>query len=153
MAMSDLELEEGNTAEKQTDLVATPHDLGPDHLMDFVGKHILEIKPGTTLLASDGVNKNNFGGVFARGVGTGFGVHGVSSRGHGVRGDGAVGVAGTTNVTGNGAVYGAHQGTDGFGVVGDAGGSNAAGVLGRNTSGSGMACGARARSASPAPQA
>jgi hypothetical protein len=39
--MANLELEHttSNTAEQRTWLIATPHDLGPSHLMDFVGEY------------------------------------------------------------------------------------------------------------------
>src|SRR6266702_4683029 len=122
--MSDLTLEEGNTAEKMTELVATPHNLGPNHLMDFVGAHILEIKPGTTLLQGGAPGRNNFGGIFGRGVGDGVGVHGFSSSGHGVRGEGEIGVFGTSSTPGAAAVFGSNIVAGGFGVVGQAGGGS-----------------------------
>ncbi|WP_211588833.1 hypothetical protein [Allorhizocola rhizosphaerae] len=75
-----MELEAQNPAEKTTELVATPHDLGPNKLMDFDGGNILEVKPGTTLLNG---KSSNFSGIFAMGMGTGSGVLGVGSVGIG----------------------------------------------------------------------
>ena len=113
--MAGLELEHttSNTAEQRTWLIATPHDLGPGHLMDFVGENILEVKPGTTLLNSQ---HSNFGGIFARG----------SLNGVGVVGQG----------TNNAGVYGAA--TNSAGVVGQASNHNGPGVLGRNSGGEGV---------------
>jgi len=112
--MADLELEHtGNTAEQRTWLIATPHDLGPGSLMNFVGENILEVKPGTTLLNSQ---HSNFGGFFARG----------SQRGVGVTGQG----------TNNAGVYG--WSTNSAGVVGQASNQSGPGVLGRNSGGEGV---------------
>jgi hypothetical protein len=152
--MANLELEHttSNTAEQRTWLIATPHDLGPSHLMDFVGEYILEVKPGTTLLNSQ---HSTFAGLFARGslkgigvVGQGTnnaGVYGVSTNSTGVlgqgstqaevagvRGIGKTGVWGSSSATGYSGVYGQHTGSSGFGVVGDGKGADGAGVLGRN---------------------
>jgi hypothetical protein len=119
-----LALETGNTAERQTELIATGHDLGGDHLEDFVGNHILEVKSGTSLLGSaDRPGRNNFGGVFGRGVGAGVGMHGVSTRGDGVRGEGENGVVGISSTTGHSGVSGKHTG-QGYGVVGDGSGAS-----------------------------
>jgi hypothetical protein len=152
--MADLELEHttSNTAEQRTWLIATPHDLGPGHLMDFVGENILEVKPGTSLVNSP---HSNFGGFFARGSQRGVGVIGQGTNNAGVygwatnsagvvgearnangsgvygRNDGGTGVTGESRALGWGAVYGHHLGS-GFGVVGDGAGANFAGVLGRN---------------------
>jgi hypothetical protein len=126
--MADLTLESNNTAEKETNLIATLPASG-----GFVGDHILAVIPGTTLLDHGA----NIGGIFGRGV-RGVGVHGVSSFGHGVRGEGEIGVFGTSAKEGFAAVYGRHTGL-GPGVVGDAaGGQENAGVLGRNPTGLGV---------------
>jgi hypothetical protein len=107
--MSDLQLEISNSEEKQTTLIAKPHDLGPNKLKDFVGAHILEAVPDSSLLNSAGPDSNNFGGLLGRGVGTGVGVRGLSTSGHGVWGQG-------------------HNG-----VVGDGAGRDGVGVLGRHS--------------------
>lgn len=64
-------------------------------------------------------------GVLGRHRGSGTGVHGT----------GAIGVKGESGLSGYGALYGNHTGTDGFGVVGDANGNAevSGGVLGRNS--------------------
>jgi hypothetical protein len=154
-AMADLALEHiGNTAEQRTWLIATPHNLGPDHLMDFVGENILEVKPGTSLVNSQ---HSNFGGIFARGSRSGVGVVGQGTNNAGVygwatnasgvvgearntngagvlgRNDGGTGVHGQSRQLGYSGVYGQHLGS-GYGVVGDGAGSAFAGVLGRNAS-------------------
>jgi hypothetical protein len=64
----------------------------------------------------------------------GVGVLGRNSAGQGVRGEGEIGVFGTSSSTGFAAVAGQHTG-DGFGVVGD---GTEAGVLGRNVLGDGV---------------
>jgi len=130
--MSDLELEKGNKAAKVTSLSAIPDFIDTDHLADFTGNHILVILPDTTL--SPG---RDLGGIFARGKGTGVGVHGESNSGHGVRGEGQIGVFGASSATGFAAVGGVHSGK-GFGVVGDGAGPDTAGVLGRNSTNHGV---------------
>ena len=122
--MADLELEAQNTAELRTELIATPHDRGPDQLKDFVGKNILEVKPGTTLLNS---RHSNFGGIYARGVGDGVGVLGEATNNVGVHGRSSNGVG----------VWG-HGGTGKEGVLGDATGPGIAGVRGVNSTGHGV---------------
>src|SRR5215207_8008289 len=133
--MADLELEStGNTAERHTWLIATPHDLGPDHLKDFVGQYILEVRPGSTLVNSQ---HSTFGGIFARGSLSGVGVLGEGTKNAGVHGRSSNGVG----VWGHGD--GAREGVLGdsansFGVVGFGAGFTKAGVLGRNDSGTGV---------------
>ena len=65
-------------------------------------------------------------------------MHGVSTNGHGVRGEGVIGVFGKSSTPGQAAVFGGHTGQDGFGVVGDGTGQDTAGVHGRNSSGHGV---------------
>jgi hypothetical protein len=120
--MADLELEKQNTAEVRTELIATPHDLGPNQLKDFVGDNILEVKPGTTLLNS---RHSNFGGIFARGVGTGVGVLGEATNNAGVHGRSSNGVG----------VWG-HGGGEREGVLGDS--QDNAGVRGVSTNSHGV---------------
>jgi hypothetical protein len=77
-------------------------------------------------------------GVTGDGDGSDYaGVLGRNPTGAGIRGEGTVGVYGQTGVNGNGAVAGAHAGTNGYGVVGDGKGP-ASGVLGRNSAGTGV---------------
>jgi hypothetical protein len=147
--MADLELENQNPAERTTELVATPADLGPNQLMDFVGGNILEVKPGSSFAGSQ---HSNFGGIFARGIGRGSGVWGygrIGVTGHseedaGVEGRGLnAGVRGRTEgqaATGIG-VHGISDG-GGTGVVGEAAtgvrGTGTIGVTGTGTGGPGV---------------
>lgn len=54
-----------------------------------------------------------------------------------MRGQGRVGVFGTSATTGQAAVWGNHS-AQGFGVVGDGAGATNAGVIGRNATGDGV---------------
>jgi len=103
--MSNLQLEVSNTEVKQTTLIGAPGDLGPSNIKDFTGAHVLECIPHNSLLKAP---TNNFGGILGRGVGTGVGVHGLSTDVAGVLGeasgaDGA-GVQGSHGDTGVGVL-------------------------------------------------
>ncbi len=75
-------------------------------------------------------------GVIGSGAGAAYaGVWGHNPRqGPGVRGEGVIGVWGTSSTEGQAGVYAEHKTTAGPGVVGDANGPGYAGVLGRNSS-------------------
>src|SRR5262245_53343128 len=111
--MSDLQLEVSNTEVKQTTLLGAPGDLGPNKLKDFSGAHVLACIPDSSLVNSSAPG-NNFGGILGRGVGTGAGVHGLSTHGAGVLGEAS--------------------GADGAGVEGSHG-DTGVGVLGRGNPG------------------
>jgi hypothetical protein len=117
--MSDLQLEKSNNAEEATFLFATPHDLGPDRLEDFVGSFILQVVPDNSLRDNNGAGSNNFGGIVGQGVGTGVGLRGISSGGPGVQGQ---------SENGNGVL-----GEGRFGVVGNGSGRDSAGVQGNHS--------------------
>src|SRR5215831_12328480 len=106
--MSDLSLEDQNTAERQTELIATgpsdPNSLG----REFTGGVVLQVKPGEGTVGDfDGIN-----GI-------------ASGTGNGVRGD--------AHSTGSG-VLGTSDAAKGFafGVSGSAVSPDGAGVSGRN---------------------
>jgi len=120
--MGDLELETQNTVEIDTQLIATPHDLGPGQLKDFKGGWIFEVKPGTTLLNSQ---HSTFGGIFARGSQAGPGLIGEGTNNVGVHGRSSNGVG----------VWG-HSSGGHVGVLGDS--PDEAGVHGTSTSGPGV---------------
>jgi hypothetical protein len=105
--MSDLQLEAVNTEVKQTTLIGAPGDLGTGKIKDFTGAHVLECIPDSSLLNSS-VPTNNFGGILGRGVGTGVGVRGLSTRGAGVLGEASdaegAGVQGSHGDTGVGVL-------------------------------------------------
>jgi hypothetical protein len=106
--MSDLQLEAVNAEVKQTTLIGAPGDIGRGSIMDFTGAHVLQCIPDKSLVNSS-VSGNNFGGILGQGVGTGAGVHGLSTDGAGVLGE-------ATGANGAG-VQGSH-GDTGAGVLG-----------------------------------
>ncbi len=77
--MSDLSLEDQNWAERQTELIAVPADLGPNQLKRFAGGIVLQIKPG---FPSNG----NFHALQGVAGGWGIGIVGEGTTGYGVRG-------------------------------------------------------------------
>ena len=115
--MSDLSLENQNTAEHQTELIATgeqdPNQLGrlfPDGI-------VLQVKPGANTVG-------NFDGIQGIGGGTGNGVSGFSNNGNAFNGRSVTndGVVGTTDSAGKSGVLGlnstlSHQSFS-FGVFG-----------------------------------
>ncbi len=131
--MSDLVLEDQNTAERQTELIATNADLGPDELKKFPDGVILQVKPGAQTAGSfDGINGIAGGagrGVVGQGAGEGAGVAGFSRAGDGING--------TSDAVGKSGVFGFNsQNTDiAFGVFGRCDSPAGAGVSGRNDNG------------------
>ena len=105
--MSDLQLEVVNTEVKQTTLIGAPGDLSPKKIKDFTGAHVLQCIPDSSLVNSS-VPGNHFGGILGRGVGSGAGVHGLSTKGAGVLGESAgpegAGVQGSHGDTGVGVL-------------------------------------------------
>jgi|GEM_PF-4242793 len=132
--MGDLRLGEGNSAEKGTHLVATQERDSHNLLTEFRGAYILELKPSVNLIKREG---NQFGGLFSRGAPSGPGVYGVSTRGHGVRGEGGVGVVGSSDKQASFGIQGIHTTDNGYGVKGEAAGSGT-GVCGQSAKGTGV---------------
>jgi len=103
--MSDLKLEVVNAEVKQTTLLGAPGDLGRGSITDFTGTHVLQCVADPSLIHAS-VPGNNFGGILGRGVGTGAGVHGLSTDGAGVLGEtsgkNGAGVEGSHGDTGAG---------------------------------------------------
>src|SRR5262245_3378507 len=78
-AMSDLELEDQNEAERKTELIATNADLGPNHLKRFADAVVLLIRPTSP-------SNGNFNALQGIAGGWGSGLVGDATSGHGVRG-------------------------------------------------------------------
>jgi hypothetical protein len=142
-----LELEVRNTVGSKTTLEPKP---GFDEF-EILQVGIEESNVDDTVVAIYGIGTGPEGsGVVGQHFGEGFGVIGVARKGrtagvngrhldpnglgHGVRGEGGIGVFGTSSTAGHAAVFGDHKG-EGTGVVGDTAGSdsiNTFGVLGRH---------------------
>jgi hypothetical protein len=88
--------------------------------------------------ALDATNNGSKPAVNANNVAAGEGVLGISTNGTGVDGRGVIGVWGSSGHGGQAGVYGQHHSEAGPGVVGDGLGSAYAGVLGRNSGGTGV---------------
>jgi hypothetical protein len=115
--MSDLQLEVVNTEVKQTTLIGAPGDIGRGNIKDFSGACVLECIPDKSLI-NPSVPGNNFGGILGRGVGTGAGVHGLSTNGAGVLGEASgekgAGVEGSHGDTGVGVLGKGNPGVAGI---------------------------------------
>ncbi len=129
--MSDLQLASLNKAGQTTTLEAvTTNDDQPvsdesGTLQDFFGSFVLEVRAAQDLYVSQtapspfGPTKNNFGGIWASGVGIGTGVIGSSQSGQGVQGAGSIGVQGVGRGQDALGVHGVILEGSGVGVLGE----------------------------------
>ena len=99
---------------------------------------IVAIASSNVQATVDASNNGSKPAVEAANLAAGQGLLGRSTNGTGVDGRGVIGVLGRSGHTGQAAVYGEHHTSAGPGVVGEANGPDYAGVLGRNSDGTGV---------------